>query len=501
MIGSLPAVGYYNQSVGGPSATAYQSLSAYPTALFGPPVSQQSYGSYGSSYGVQAYGQLNGYLGSYGSSYPSYTYAQTQYGYPTQAQPQYSFPVQPYQPTYNYSPVTDTYNSQQLWNNQYLTNNTNVYQNNYYQYGNQTTGYPPVSQPCPPPPPPTSPPSPPIYDHPTPPPTPPTPPPCPPPPDPPANTYHPTTPATSKPGLDGWASFEDGHVNYPPLNNLDSITDYESAAQTLDLRLIGGEQCDRDRFYNNGQDPRGNADGNAAERMAVYNTLESNPRLRYNLDTNKFVTTFPDGSTRPVCTLDDIQCLPEGTDLKQHMADQLACVDAKFPPYFPNGGRVPAGADRNTNPLGGTASFEDGAVHYPPLNDLNTITDYESAAQTLDTRLVGGDPEKRTMFYFNGQDPRSNTDGKMAERMAVYDALKSNDRLRFDLDHNTFVLTYPDGSTRAIDSLAHVMNECHTGGTSLEDHLASLIAQTDQQVPPWTFGANRTPRPYAQRNA
>ena len=80
------------------------------------------------------------------------------------------------------------------------------------------------------------------------------------------------------------------------------------------------------------------------------------------------MTTFPDGSTRPVCTLDDIQCLPEGTDLKEHLDNQLACVDAKYPPYFPHGGRVPAGADRNTNPLGGTASFEDGAV----LGSYNT---------------------------------------------------------------------------------------------------------------------------------
>lgn len=495
MIGSLPAIGYYNQGVGSPSATAYQALAAYPTALFGPSVSP-SYGSYG-SYGVQTSGQLSGYLGSYGSSY---NYAQVQYG--GYAQQPYAFPygnaVQPYgwtqQPTYTYSPITDTYNSQQLWQNPYLTGNPTSYQNCWNQYGSQNTGYPPVAPPNPPPAPPPTPPSPPVYQQPPPPPQPPTPPPCPPA-DPPANTYVPTPPVTGKPPLDPWASFEGGTVNYPALNPLSITTDFKSAAEVVKLRLIGGDAGDVASLTMNGGDPRSNADGRALERTTIYNTLQSNQRLRYNIDSKCFVETFPDGTTRNIASLEHMETLSPEVDPKKHIADLLAASDAKFPPWFP-GGKVPAGSSSTTNPLAGSASFERGSVQYPPLNALSATTDFQSASDVMQLRLIGGTGEQRGVYTFHGQDPRSNSDGKMAERLAVYGALQTSDRLRFNVDKGTFVLTYPDGATRELDSLDHMLATGKGGGPALADHVRALIAQSDAQIPPWTFGLNHTAQPY-----
>lgn len=500
MIGTLPAIGYNYQAYGGPGATAYQSLAAYPTALFGSPV--QSYGGVGQSQygfgGVQAYGQLSGYLGSFGSSYPDYNYAQTQYGYP--AQQPYSFPYanpyQPYgwvgQPQVQYSPITDTYNSPQLWQNPYLHGDPHGYQTNWNQYGGQNYGYPPAPPPNPPAPP--SPPTPPIYEPPAPPPTPPTPPVYPPAPEPPVDTYQPTTPVTSKPPLDPWASFEAGTVNYPALNPLSITTDFQGASQVIKMRLIGGDAGDISSLTMNGGDPRSNADGRAGERVAIYNTLEASQRLRYNVDTKMFVETFPDGATRNIATLEHMQTLAPDVDVKQHIADLLAASDEKFPPWFP-GGQRPPGVAADTNPLQGSASFERGSVQYPRLNDLSTITDFQSASDTVRLRLIGGTAEQQGVFTFHGQDPRQNTDGRRAERMAVYNVLKSSDRVRYNVETGNFVLTYPDGATRNLESLSNVLGL----QGNLDDHVRSLIQQSDKQIPPWTFGLNHTAQPYEEK--
>ncbi|MCE7872537.1 hypothetical protein DYH09_19450 [bacterium CPR1] len=149
-------------------------------------------------------------------------------------------------------------------------------------------------------------------------------------------------------------------------------------------------------------------------------------------------------------------------------------------------------------PTGGVepyAQVQNGQVAYPNLPPFESVTSWASASQVVAQRLTG-DPGAQATYHFSSTDPRLNHDGRANERTTVWWALQQNDRLRFDANSKNFFLTYPDGSTRNVETLANLMSVRQASGwdgqvayKAFGDRIQEVLVTNDLIYPPYQPGA------------
>jgi hypothetical protein len=150
-------------------------------------------------------------------------------------------------------------------------------------------------------------------------------------------------------------------------------------------------------------------------------------------------------------------------------------------------------------PTGGVepyARVQNGQVAYPNLPPFESVTSWASASQVVALRLTG-DPGAQATYHFTSTDPHLNHDGRANERTTVWWALQQNDRLRFDADSKNFFLTYPDGSTRNVETLANLMSVRQASGwdgqvayKAFGDRIQEVMVTSDLIYPPYQPGAS-----------
>ncbi len=151
-----------------------------------------------------------------------------------------------------------------------------------------------------------------------------------------------------------------------------------------------------------------------------------------------------------------------------------------------------------TPPTGGVESYaqvQNGQVAYPNLPPFEAVSSWASASQVVALRLTG-DPGAQATYHFSSTDPHLNHDGRANERTTVWWTLQQNDRLRFNADSKEFFITYPDGSTRPVETLANMMNVRQASGwdglvayKAFGDRVQEVMVTTDLIYPPYQPGA------------
>ncbi|MEW6284023.1 MAG: hypothetical protein AB1758_35750, partial [Candidatus Eremiobacterota bacterium] len=144
-------------------------------------------------------------------------------------------------------------------------------------------------------------------------------------------------------GLGAPTNIQGGQVHYVGLPTFDAITSWPQASAIVKARLVGdaGKQA---WFHFTDTDPHLNHDGRANERTTVWWALQMNDRLRFDVDTNNFFMTYPDGSTRNVANLQSLMSVrqaggwngpPAYHALASHVQMMMTMTDLITPPYQP----------------------------------------------------------------------------------------------------------------------------------------------------------------------
>ncbi|MFN8613287.1 MAG: hypothetical protein U0931_37460 [Vulcanimicrobiota bacterium] len=283
---------YAQQALAQLNATASSIQSTYQASFSASSTTQVNFGS-DITYSLPASQSLpnyNNYLGSY-QSLPTYTSAANYgaytlgWGYPQpqppvfygSALPSYAAPVLQYQTPYGY-------------------------------------GGPPQPAPCPPP---AYPPRPPYHQPPQPPVTPPvqtTPPPYTPPPV-------AVTPVPDKPeAVQPQPAPRPGRLEYPRVPIIQS--DVAGPASVLGSRLVG-DPGKISAYTQTNPAPNQNNDASHFERIALYDVMQQDTSLRYNVDTGRFFRTYDGGVTKDVLDMAQVSQM-----LRQNHPDNYGRVNA-----------------------------------------------------------------------------------------------------------------------------------------------------------------------------
>lgn len=137
-----------------------------------------------------------------------------------------------------------------------------------------------------------------------------------------------------------------------------------------------------------------------------------------------------------------------------------------------------------------------GRVLYQPLPTFEDTDSWVNVYEIVASRTVGS-PENADPIHYSGNAPMGNADGRADERTTVWWALQQNDRLRYNADSKEFFITYPDGSTRAVDTLPNLLNVRQSAGwdgqvayKAFGDRLQEVMVTSDLIYPPYQPGAS-----------
>lgn len=75
---------------------------------------------------------------------------------------------------------------------------------------------------------------------------------------------------------------------------------------------------------------------------------------------------------------------------------------------------------------------------------MDTQDEFAMGSKMVKDRITGSGDS--TMYHFGGQNPNTNADGRMNERVAVWHVFQQNESLRLDMDSGQFYNTRPDGT-------------------------------------------------------
>lgn len=92
----------------------------------------------------------------------------------------------------------------------------------------------------------------------------------------------------------------------------------------------------------------------------------------------------------------------------------------------------------------------------PPLpsQPIKPTDSFETASAAIATRLIGSQ-ENRDAISFGGKNPKDNSDGRVLERMAVWDIMKLDDSLRYDADRKMLVRPFANGMNADVAHIDH----------------------------------------------
>ncbi len=183
-----------------------------------------------------------------------------------------------------------------------------------------------------------------------------------------------------------------GKPTYPRVGELtDNPQSWKEGSPLVKERLVGNATV-QSTIHFNGQDPRINDDFKG-ERMTVWNAFQSTSDMRYNVDTQTFFVTRPDGSTSNVATLAQTQAAQAaGTPLENFFL--TASTQPSFGSQFP--ANSPFGSPNQTSAIGATLVSDPFADPQPfgglpPFGSFGT-TPNPGAATTAFGQFQNSDP-------------------------------------------------------------------------------------------------------------
>jgi len=120
---------------------------------------------------------------------------------------------------------------------------------------------------------------------------------------------------------------------------------------------------------------------------------------------------------------------------------------------------------------------------------VNNHSEWPRASKMVAERITGGDSGR---YSFGGRDPRTNTDGMMPERSAVWHVFQQNESLRLDLKSGYFYETKSNGSTVNRFHMSAVANIERQAGSDTRqgfEMVGDFLKQRNLDAPGLNVGA------------
>lgn len=172
--------------------------------------------------------------------------------------------------------------------------------------------------------------------------------------------------------------------------------------------------------------------------------------------------SFEDRFERPACHRRHAEpaCAPEAPAQAPPQQDLLSQLVQLLSQLLGLGRAETQGCAPSEGPE--AASKPDSYGRVPEVD--GSAAGWQRAAPMVEARTVGS-AENRAAIHLNGQNPWSNADGKMAERVAVWWAMQKNGDVKYDADKKEFFTTRNGGERDAtVATLDEVMAAMNAAG-------------------------------------